>query len=130
MVDPVTYIHTCIYIHPARHPGRQGLRIRCPATVALRVAARQHGACFEAWYHIQNELTKQETQTDSESLKAQSVHSKFGKLSRSLFMQRSRCWRSLVWERGLVENLGEAVGHLVARAYKVRFDSAVELALA
>eukprot|EP00965_Chrysotila_dentata_P089078 2941366-Pleurochrysis_carterae.AAC.1 len=33
-------------------------------------------------------------------------------------------------ERGLVEKLGEAVGHLVARADRVRFDSAVELALA
>eukprot|EP00965_Chrysotila_dentata_P184067 6077857-Pleurochrysis_carterae.AAC.1 len=33
-------------------------------------------------------------------------------------------------EQSLVENLGEAVGHLVARADKVRFGSAVELALA
>eukprot|EP00965_Chrysotila_dentata_P241689 6204426-Pleurochrysis_carterae.AAC.2 len=34
-------------------------------------------------------------------------------------------------ERGLVENLGEAVGHLGARADKVRFDSAaVDLAFA
>ena len=33
-------------------------------------------------------------------------------------------------ERGLVENLGEAVGHLVACADEVRLDRAVELALA
>eukprot|EP00965_Chrysotila_dentata_P214599 6188281-Pleurochrysis_carterae.AAC.1 len=41
--------------------------VRCPATVALRVAARQRGACFEAWYHIQDELTKQETNRLRES---------------------------------------------------------------
>eukprot|EP00965_Chrysotila_dentata_P177511 5863902-Pleurochrysis_carterae.AAC.1 len=33
-------------------------------------------------------------------------------------------------ERGLVENLDEAVGNLVARANEVRLDRAVELALA
>eukprot|EP00965_Chrysotila_dentata_P245291 6206468-Pleurochrysis_carterae.AAC.1 len=33
-------------------------------------------------------------------------------------------------ERGLVENLGEAVGNLVARADEVRLDRAVKLALA
>eukprot|EP00965_Chrysotila_dentata_P024104 798719-Pleurochrysis_carterae.AAC.1 len=33
-------------------------------------------------------------------------------------------------ERGLVENLGEAVGNLVARAGEVRLGRAVELALA
>eukprot|EP00965_Chrysotila_dentata_P045800 1522103-Pleurochrysis_carterae.AAC.1 len=33
-------------------------------------------------------------------------------------------------ERGLVENLGEAVGNLVARANEVRLDRAVEMALA
>eukprot|EP00965_Chrysotila_dentata_P079068 2607878-Pleurochrysis_carterae.AAC.1 len=33
-------------------------------------------------------------------------------------------------ERGLVEDLGEAVGNLVIRANEVRLDRAVELALA
>eukprot|EP00965_Chrysotila_dentata_P185205 6114127-Pleurochrysis_carterae.AAC.1 len=61
--------------------------VRRSATVALRVAPRQRGTCFQAWHHIQNELTKQATQTDSERLRAQSVLSKFEKLSRSLLMQ-------------------------------------------
>eukprot|EP00965_Chrysotila_dentata_P183627 6063484-Pleurochrysis_carterae.AAC.1 len=117
--------------------------IRCPATVALRVAARERRACFEAWYHIQDELTKHETQADSESLTAQSALSKFGKLSRSQKLSSTigllyKCVaprsanqvQAQLEERGLFENLGEAVGHLVARADKVRFESAVELALA
>eukprot|EP00965_Chrysotila_dentata_P214098 6188020-Pleurochrysis_carterae.AAC.2 len=33
-------------------------------------------------------------------------------------------------ERGLIKNLGEAVGHLIARTDKVRFGRAVELPLA
>eukprot|EP00965_Chrysotila_dentata_P133043 4399201-Pleurochrysis_carterae.AAC.2 len=36
--------------------------VRCTATaVALRVAARRHGACFEASYQRQNELMNQHT---------------------------------------------------------------------
>eukprot|EP00965_Chrysotila_dentata_P173230 5718043-Pleurochrysis_carterae.AAC.2 len=36
--------------------------VRCTATaLALRVAARQRSACFEASYRRQNELTKQYT---------------------------------------------------------------------
>eukprot|EP00965_Chrysotila_dentata_P018678 621618-Pleurochrysis_carterae.AAC.1 len=45
------------------------LPVRCPAIVALRVALRQRGACFEAWYHIKN------------SLRARNVLGKFGMLN-------------------------------------------------
>eukprot|EP00965_Chrysotila_dentata_P048494 1608679-Pleurochrysis_carterae.AAC.2 len=44
--------------------------VRCTATaVALRVAARQRGTCFEASYQRQNKLTKQHTkQTAADDL--------------------------------------------------------------
>eukprot|EP00965_Chrysotila_dentata_P001880 62008-Pleurochrysis_carterae.AAC.3 len=47
--------------------------VRCIATaVALRVAARQRGAWFEASYQRQNELTKQYTkQTAADDLQAE-----------------------------------------------------------
>eukprot|EP00965_Chrysotila_dentata_P013711 454003-Pleurochrysis_carterae.AAC.2 len=47
--------------------------VRCTATaVALRVAARQRCACFEASYQRQNELTKQHTkQTAANDLHAE-----------------------------------------------------------
>eukprot|EP00965_Chrysotila_dentata_P134187 4437462-Pleurochrysis_carterae.AAC.1 len=48
--------------------------VRCTATaVALRAAARQRGACFEASYQRQNKLTKQHTkQTAADHLQAES----------------------------------------------------------
>eukprot|EP00965_Chrysotila_dentata_P263469 6214837-Pleurochrysis_carterae.AAC.2 len=48
--------------------------VRCTATVValVRVAARQSGACFEASYQRQNELTKQHTkQTAADDLQAE-----------------------------------------------------------
>eukprot|EP00965_Chrysotila_dentata_P256737 6212647-Pleurochrysis_carterae.AAC.2 len=47
--------------------------VRCTATaVALRVAARQRGACLEASYQRQNELTKQHTKlTAADDLQAE-----------------------------------------------------------
>eukprot|EP00965_Chrysotila_dentata_P255128 6212111-Pleurochrysis_carterae.AAC.1 len=47
--------------------------LRCTATVvALRVAARQRGACFEALYQRQNGLTKQHTkQTAADDLQVE-----------------------------------------------------------
>eukprot|EP00965_Chrysotila_dentata_P104936 3465940-Pleurochrysis_carterae.AAC.2 len=47
--------------------------VRCTATaVALRVAAHQGGACFEASYQRQNELTKQHAkQTAANDLQAE-----------------------------------------------------------
>eukprot|EP00965_Chrysotila_dentata_P140016 4628649-Pleurochrysis_carterae.AAC.1 len=108
--------------------------VRCPATVALRWSyeSRRGSAVRASRLNItfyQNELTKQERQTGSESLRAQSVLSKFGKQSRNQKLSKTigsfyECVdpRSAnqvlvqLEERGLVENLSEAVGHLVARA--------------
>eukprot|EP00965_Chrysotila_dentata_P063440 2102887-Pleurochrysis_carterae.AAC.1 len=59
--------------------------VRCTATaVALRVAARQRVACFEASYQRQNGLTKQHTkqtaadhsQAENESRELSSLHTK------------------------------------------------------
>eukprot|EP00965_Chrysotila_dentata_P254961 6212048-Pleurochrysis_carterae.AAC.7 len=59
--------------------------VGCTVTiVALRVAARQRGACFEASYQRQNELTKQHTkqiaaehlQAESELRELSSLHTK------------------------------------------------------
>eukprot|EP00965_Chrysotila_dentata_P061510 2036601-Pleurochrysis_carterae.AAC.1 len=59
--------------------------IRCTATaVALRVAARKRGACFEASYQRQNELTKQHSrqiaadhlQAENERRDLSSLHTK------------------------------------------------------
>eukprot|EP00965_Chrysotila_dentata_P260064 6213770-Pleurochrysis_carterae.AAC.1 len=69
----------------------------CTATaVALRVAARQHGACFEALYQRQNEVTKQnEKETAADDLQAEkeprelsSLHTKHDVNSECLRMTR------------------------------------------
>eukprot|EP00965_Chrysotila_dentata_P259844 6213702-Pleurochrysis_carterae.AAC.2 len=57
--------------------------VRCTATaVALRVAARQRGACyFEASYQRQNELTIQHTkQTAADNLQAEKEPGELGSL--------------------------------------------------
>eukprot|EP00965_Chrysotila_dentata_P132523 4382333-Pleurochrysis_carterae.AAC.1 len=57
--------------------------VRCTATaVALRVAARQRGACFEASYQRQNEMAKQHStkQTAADDFYAEKEPSKLNSL--------------------------------------------------